>query len=284
VRVVDIAREELRLGGAGNVANNLSALGCKVMLCGGIGGDATGVELRHVCSRTGMDDTGVFIDPQRITSRKIRVLAAKQQIVRIDRETCEPLRHDTEEKLIRFVKQSSSECDVILISDYLKGGLTDTLLSTIMQVGAFLKIPVVVGAKGTNFTRYRGATLLVINRKEAEQASGVSIPDTTALHRAAKLLLKRFELEALLITHGDQGMSLFLPGGEVTAIPTIAREVYDVTGAGDTVLAVMGLALAGGVDFAGAAFLANMAAGITVGKIGATAVTSLEIIEQLQGK
>ena len=278
VRVVDLAREELRLGGAGNVAHNLYALGCQVTLCGVIGADLTGTDVRRACSATGLADSALFTDPKRTTSRKTRVLAAYQQLVRIDRETREPLSRSTEEKVIEFIAKLGSECRVILVSDYLKGVLTEGILAGIMQVAGERKIPVVVGPRGADFNRYRGATLLVINRSEAEQAFGLSITDDQGLHRVAENLMHRINLEALLITHREQGMTLFRAGREAVHIPASVREVFDVTGAGDTVLAVMGLALAAGLDVAVAAHLANEAAGICVSKVGASTVSPQELI------
>jgi len=278
VQVVDVVREDLRLGGAGNVANNLVALGCGVTVLSVIGADENGTILRHAFSGKGVDVAGVFEDPMRRTSKKTRVVAAHQQIVRIDRESREPLSREFEEKISDFLAERGKEYQVILVSDYLKGVLTEGVLATIMEAGRRLGVPVVIDPKGSDYRKYRGATILTPNRKEAEIASRIRIDGEESLVKAAETLLGEEELAALLITRSEEGMSLFEASGRSVHIPTVAREVYDVTGAGDTVLAVMGLVLACGGGFEEAARLANLAAGIAVGKLGTSTVTPAEII------
>jgi len=278
VQVVDVVREEVRLGGAGNVANNLVALGCSVTVCSVIGGDDNGTVLRHVFSGKGVDVSGLFEDPMRRTSKKSRVVAAHQQIVRIDRETREPLRPEFERKVIDFVTARGGDFDIILVSDYLKGVLTGSVLAAITGTGKQRGIPVVIDPKGSDYGKYRGATLLTPNRKEAELASGITIRDDESLASAATLLLRSGDLEALLITRSEEGMTLFRDSDPPVQIPTVAREVYDVTGAGDTVLAVLGFVLASGRDLEESARLANVAAGIAVGKLGTSTVSPREII------
>jgi len=281
VQVVQVTREDLRLGGAGNVVNNLTALGCRVSICSVIGADDNGTILNHVFTGKGVDVSGVFEDPLRTTSKKTRVVAANQQIVRIDRETKEPLNPEFEARLIRFVEQHAAEYQVLLVSDYLKGVLTEKVVQAIIAAGKKHSIPVLVDPKGADYSKYRGATILTPNRKEAEQASGIEITDEDSLQRAAQKLLAECCLDALLITRSEQGMSLFEASGGVVHIPTFAREVFDVTGAGDTVLAAMGLSLACGAGFEESARLANMAAGIAVGKIGTSTVSPAEIVGQI---
>lgn len=281
VQVVDVVREDIRLGGAGNVANNLVALGCGVTVLSVIGSDENGTILLHAFSGKGVDVAGVFEDPMRRTSKKTRVVAAHQQMVRIDRESREPLSPEFEEKIAGFLAERGKEYQVILVSDYLKGVLTERVLSAIMETGSRHGIPVVIDPKGSDYHKYRGATILTPNRKEAEIASRIRIDGDENLARAAETLLSEEELEALLITRSEQGMSLFESSGRTVHIPTVAREVYDVTGAGDTVLAVMGLVLACGRGFEEAARLANVAAGIAVGKLGTSTVMPAEIINEV---
>jgi D-beta-D-heptose 7-phosphate kinase / D-beta-D-heptose 1-phosphate adenosyltransferase len=281
VQVVDVVREELRLGGAGNVANNLVALGSKVTVCSVIGGDENGTILRHVFTGKGIDQSGIFEDPMRRTSKKSRVVAAHQQIVRIDRESREPLSAASEEKVTSFIRNEAAGYDVILVSDYLKGTLTDAVMQAAVDAGRKHGIPVVVDPKGSDYGKYRGATILTPNRKEAELASGISIVGDEGLERAAAALVKDADLAALLITRSEEGMSLFQASGASVHIPTVAREVYDVTGAGDTVLAVIGFVLACGRSFEEAARLANVAAGIAVGKLGTSTVSPAEIIDEV---
>jgi D-beta-D-heptose 7-phosphate kinase/D-beta-D-heptose 1-phosphate adenosyltransferase len=279
VQVVEVTREDVRLGGAGNVINNLVALGCKVTALSVIGGDDNGVLLQHAFTGKEVDVSGVFEDPMRSTSKKTRVVAANQQIIRIDRETKDSISAQFEERIIEFVNTRKNEFQVILISDYAKGVVTPRILAGIIAIARRVNLPVAIDPKGTDYTRYRGASILTPNRKEAEIAAGIIITDDESLKEAARTLLGQVDLDAILITRSEKGMSLFPRGGDVIHIPTLAREVYDVTGAGDTVLAVLGLALACGMDFANAARLANMAAGIAVGKIGTSTVAPAEIID-----
>jgi D-beta-D-heptose 7-phosphate kinase/D-beta-D-heptose 1-phosphate adenosyltransferase len=279
VQVVEVTREDLRLGGAGNVINNLVALGCQVVACSVIGGDDNGTLLHHAFTGKGVDVSGVFQDPLRATTKKTRVVAANQQIVRIDRESKEGISAEFEERILGFINERESHFKAILISDYGKGVLTPKTIDGIISVGRRMKVPVVVDPKGGDYGKYNGASILTPNRKEAEIAAGITILDEDSLMAAAGKLLGDIDLDALLITRSEQGMSLFLRGGETVHIPTVAREVYDVTGAGDTVLAVLGLALACGRDYADAAQLANMAAGIAVGKVGTSTVSPGEIID-----
>ncbi|HEY6872624.1 MAG TPA: D-glycero-beta-D-manno-heptose-7-phosphate kinase [Geobacteraceae bacterium] len=281
VQVVDVVREDIRLGGAGNVANNLVALGCGVTVLSVIGADENGTVLRHAFSGKGVDTAGVFEDPMRRTSKKTRVVAAHQQIVRIDRESRQPVSPEFEEKIAGFLAERGGEYQVILVSDYLKGVLTPGVLAAIMVAGRRLGIPVVIDPKGNDYRKYRGATILTPNRREAEIASGIGIDGEESLARAAEQLLREEDLEALLITRSEEGMSLFEAAGRTVHIPTVAREVYDVTGAGDTVLAVMGVVLACGHCFEEASRLANVAAGIAVGKLGTSVVTPPEIINEV---
>jgi D-beta-D-heptose 7-phosphate kinase / D-beta-D-heptose 1-phosphate adenosyltransferase len=279
VQVVDVLREDLRLGGAGNVANNLLALGCQVTVASVIGEDENGWALLKAFSRQGIDTTPVYQEPGRRTSRKTRVIASNQQIVRIDRETREPLSEQYAQQLTDWLQQNVSGFDVVLVSDYLKGVLTSAVLSAITTTAAIRKIPVLVDPKGTDYRKYRGATCLTPNRKEAEAASGVPIRDQESLRQAADTLMTLVELDNLLITRSEEGMSLFCGNGETVHIPTVAREVFDVTGAGDTVLALLACGLAGGLPLAEAARLANIAAGIAVAKLGTSTVTPAEIID-----
>lgn len=281
VQVVDVVREDLRLGGAGNVINNLVALGCRVAVCSVIGGDENGDHLRHAFTGKGVELEGLFEDPLRRTSKKTRVLAANQQIVRIDRESKDAVSPEFEGRVLGFLASMGKEYGVILVSDYLKGVLTPAVLSAVFETGRRLGIPVVVDPKGDDYAKYRGATILTPNRKEAETASRIAIRDAETLSRAAGALMGELELEALLITRSEEGMSLFRPDREAVHIPTVAREVYDVTGAGDTVLSVLGAGLACGLEFAEASRLANVAAGIAVAKLGTSTVSPGEIINEL---
>ncbi|HIJ81307.1 MAG TPA: D-glycero-beta-D-manno-heptose-7-phosphate kinase [Desulfuromonadales bacterium] len=281
VQVVDVLKEELRLGGAGNVVNNLAALGVQVAVCSVVGDDENGWALLKAFGRRDIAIDAIFRDPQRKTSRKTRVVAAHQQIVRIDRESREPLPAEFEQSVCRWVRDHAASFNAIILSDYNKGILTPAVIAATVTSAAAANVPVLVDPKGTDFRRYAGATLLTPNRKEAEAASGIAIRDTASLTEAAQVIMDAADLQHLLITRSEEGMSLFSRNGEVVHIPTVAREVFDVSGAGDTVLAALALAIAAGCSMAEAAGLANSAAGIAVGKLGTSIVTPQEIIAAL---
>ena len=279
VQVVDVIREELRLGGAGNVVHNLAALGAQVSVCSVVGDDQNGRELLGQFCHHHIDTRAVFLDTDRRTSRKTRVVAAHQQIVRIDRESRDALPVAVEQQLCLWITEHVSEYAVVVLSDYNKGVLTPAVIATAISAAGRVNIPVLVDPKGADFTRYNGATLLTPNRKEAEVASGISITDIASLARAADVVMEAACLQHLLITRSEEGMSLFSKGGESVHIPTVAREVFDVSGAGDTVLATLAVGIASGLSMAESARLANVAAGIAVGKLGTSIVTPQEIID-----
>lgn len=279
VQVVDVIREELRLGGAGNVVHNLAALGVQVSVCSVVGDDQNGRELLGQFCHHHIDTRAIFLDPDRRTSRKTRVVAAHQQIVRIDRESREALPAAVEQQLCDWIAAHASEYKAIVLSDYNKGVLTPTVIASAISAATAIGIPVLVDPKGTDYTRYGGATLLTPNRKEAEAASGISVTDTASLAEAARAIMSATGLQHLLITRSEEGMSLFSQGGEIVHIPTVAREVFDVSGAGDTVLATLAVGIASGFSMAESARLANIAAGIAVGKLGTSIVTPQEIID-----
>jgi D-beta-D-heptose 7-phosphate kinase/D-beta-D-heptose 1-phosphate adenosyltransferase len=279
VQVVDVIREELRLGGAGNVVHNLAALGAQVSVCSVVGDDQNGRELLGQFCHHHIDTSAIFQDPNRRTSRKTRVVAAHQQIVRIDRESREALPTAVEEQLCLWIAAHAREYGAIVLSDYNKGVLTPAVIAAAIAAAAPSAIPVLVDPKGTDFSRYGGATLLTPNRKEAEAASGIPITDSASLGQAAEAIMGVTGLQHLLITRSEEGMSLFSKGGEIVHIPTVAREVFDVSGAGDTVLATLAVGIASGFTMAQSARLANIAAGIAVGKLGTSIVTPQEIID-----
>jgi D-beta-D-heptose 7-phosphate kinase / D-beta-D-heptose 1-phosphate adenosyltransferase len=268
----------LRLGGAGNVVNNLAALGAQVAVCSVVGEDENGWSLLKTFSRQNVPIDAIFRDPARRTSRKTRVVAANQQIVRIDRESREPLSPDMEENICGWIAANAALYNVILLSDYHKGVLTSRVIDTTIATAHSSSIPVLVDPKGTDYGRYHGATILTPNRKEAEAAAGVAIHDHASLEQAATVIMETAGLEHLLITRSEEGMSLFSRNAASLHIPTVAREVFDVSGAGDTVLASLAIGLAAGLEMAEAARLANISAGIAVAKLGTSTVSPAEII------
>jgi D-beta-D-heptose 7-phosphate kinase/D-beta-D-heptose 1-phosphate adenosyltransferase len=244
VAVVDVDRETFTLGGAGNVVNNLAALGAKVDVLGLVGDDHPGNQLRQQMAVLGVNAAGLFSDPQRRTSRKTRVIGNTQQMVRIDRESRAPAGPEFLEAVGNLLKDLLPYMDAIVLSDYAKGTLTPPLLRKIISQGKSLGLPVVVDPKGPNYSDYAGATVITPNRKEAEQATGRSLSQWQDLVQAGTSLMDDLLLDHLLITLGPDGMLLFPGQSQEIHLPTQAREVYDVSGAGDTVAAVMALGLA----------------------------------------
>lgn len=282
VQVVAVRREDHTLGGAGNVAANLAALGAQVSVAGVAGDDRAGTLLTRRFQEIGVDIDGIVCEPGRTTTRKTRIIAAGQQVLRIDRETPKPITAETLKAVGKQIATDILRADAVLISDYGKGLLTPELLRSVIDTGRRLDRPVLVDPKGVDYTRYAGASLVTPNRKEAGQAAGTEIVDDAALERAAARIRTDAGLERLLITCGKDGMVLFAEGCPARTIRSEARQVFDVSGAGDTVLAVMGLALAAGAGWTEAATLANTAAGIVVGKVGTATVSRKELAVALQ--
>ncbi len=277
VQVIDVRREDLRLGGAGNVLNNLADIGAQVQVVSVLGDDEDGERINAILSRKGIDTSGILQAENRKTSRKTRVLASNQQILRIDRETTTPIDAALEQRVIDHVTSVVQDFDAILLSDYQKGVLTDSVLKEIIRIGREKGLPVLVDPKGSDFTKYRGATLLTPNRKEAQLAAGCSITDKPSLLEAGHRLRSELELDALVLTRSEEGMSIFKADGSELHLPTQAREVFDVSGAGDTVLSYLGIGLAHGLCLEEAGKLANMAAGIVVAKVGTSTVRADEL-------
>ncbi len=278
VQVVDVQRVDLRLGGAGNVVNNLVTLGCQVQVVSAVGDDDHGRTLCRLLEERQVSADGLVLMPERSTTRKTRILASNQQMLRIDREDRVPIDAKIEALLLTKIEERAA-VDVIFVSDYLKGVLTESLLARIIALGKELKVPVAVDPKGADFDKYRGATVLTPNRKEAQIAAGVTFEGEADLLRVGHQLCRSLGLDGLVLTRSEEGMTLFLSGGQEVHLPTRAREVFDVSGAGDTVLAVLGAGLGAGLRMADAAALANLAAGVVVGKVGTSTVSPAEILE-----
>jgi rfaE bifunctional protein kinase chain/domain len=277
VPVVSVTREEYTLGGSGNVVNNLAALGADILVAG-VTGTGSGGELmiRRIAS-LGVDTTGVIQDPRRPTTRKTRILGGSQQVLRIDRETVQAIAGETREAIAAYVRTAIPTVDAVLISDYGKGLLTPDLLATIIDGARQAQKPAIVDPKGLDFEKYRHATLITPNKKEAGLAAGIEIADQATLDRAAEIIFEKTGARNLLITCGKDGMALYEGTAAPYTIHSRARQVFDVSGAGDTVVAVTGLALAAGRTLKEAAALANLAAGIVVGKVGTATVTLEEL-------
>ncbi len=264
------------LGGAANVAANLQAFGCEVYLVGVVGSDAAAQEIRTLLEKQGIATCGLVEDPTRATTEKTR-LVAPQQMLRLDRETRQPLDTEMSERVVARVCDLLPEVDGVICSDYHKGVCTPEVLRPIFARARDAGQPVVVDPKARDFTHYRGATVLKPNRLEAERASGRRLRDAAEVEAAGRWLCEQSQAEAVLVTHGPEGMSLISPDRPPLHILPNAREVYDSTGAGDTVIATFTMAILSGLDFADAAMLANTAAGVVVGKMGTAVVTPAEL-------
>src|SRR5215467_642887 len=266
------------LGGAANVAANLRALGCDVRLLGVIGADATGRCIREQMYEQGIADTWLVQDVTRPTTEKTRLIASQQQLLRLDSESQTPLSPSLVSQALQSVEPLMRDIDGVVCSDYRKGVCIPALLEPLFTMAQAAGHPIFVDPKVQDFSRYRGATVLTPNLEEVERASGIMVGDEAALTLAAERLLQQSQAQALLVTRGKDGMTLFHPPQAPVHIPTRAREVFDVTGAGDTVIATFSMAVLGGLPLVEAAHLANVAAGIVVGKLG----TATVLLEELR--
>jgi len=283
VPVVRLESETTKLGGAANVAANIGALGAQAVLFGLCGRDEAADQLKNLLGERGIDPAGLIETDARPTTIKTRILAHNQQVVRTDREDDRPVDMEIIEMLVSRLA-GLGPFDGFIISDYGKGLLTDEALAAFIAAGRTMGVPVVIDPKKGDFSQYRGATSLTPNQKEAEQACAMNITDESSLRAAGEKLLSRTQAEAVLITRGEHGMALFEDKGVEHHLPTEATTVYDVTGAGDTVIAVYTAALSAGAAFAEAADLANHAAGLAVRELGTATVTALELTAALNDK
>lgn len=277
VPVVQVSNESFRLGGAANVVNNIRSLGGAAIACGVVGIDMAGRRLVEELKEIGASTEGVFAGHEEVTTRKTRIIAHQQQVVRLDREDAARADGKAAARARLFLLANLWSADVVVLSDYGKGVITPPLLSAVAAARRHRPFRLVVDPKRANFPYYRGASLMTPNQKEASEASGIDVRDAASLRRAGEELLRKWDAEAVLITRGEHGMSLFRPGLPPAHFPTVARHVYDVTGAGDTVIATCALALAAGAPLESAAVLANHAAGIVVGEVGTATVTARQL-------
>jgi len=277
VQVVDIARETTVLGGAGNVLNNLVTLGAQVSVSGVIGNDDNGKELVAMLHSVNVDSSNLIIQEERKTSKKSRIIAVSQQILRYDRESKDEISQSSVEMIMNSLKSNISSFDMVILSDYGKGVLTDALCQKIITLAKQNDVKVLVDPKGSDFSKYRGAYLLTPNKKEAILATGIDIKDDASLKLALEKLKSECDLGVSLITLSEDGIATL--EDEVKVFPTVAKEVFDVTGAGDTVIASIAFALCAGKNIEETAAFSNLAAGVVVGKIGSATVSIEEIQE-----
>ncbi len=279
VPVVEVRKDSFMLGGCANVLNNIFTMGGRVHLAGVIGTDETGKRLLAEFRSRGVDTGGVVVEAGRPTTLKTRIVAHGQQVVRFDREDCKPVQAKSVRKILSYIESLRDDLGALVVSDYNKGVVTRPLLEGIRKVIAGRPIFTCVDPKQRDFSLYQGFDIVTPNHYEAGRAAGEEMQNGQDHVRVGMKLLQQYDFKALLMTRGEEGMSLFERDGRMrhTAFPAEAREVFDVTGAGDTVIGVLALSMAAGASFREAAYLANHAAGIVVGKVGTAAVTREEL-------
>jgi len=277
VQVVNIKSENLTLGGAGNVIKNLTTLGAQVDVISVIGECATSKELIELLKKIKLDTRYLITQQDRITSRKSRIISDQQQVVRYDRESTDEISNKSQITIIEIFKEIVGNYDVILLSDYGKGVLTFELTQSLISIANKEDKKILVDPKGLDFSKYKGAYLLTPNKKEASEATNINIKDNESLTLAIKKLKDQLELKVSLITLSEQGIAIF--DDELRIHPTFAKEVFDVTGAGDTVLASLGFALSCNNNIDEAVKFSNLASGVVVGKIGSASASMEEIID-----
>lgn len=282
VPVVKLERETTTAGGAANVAANVASLGATALLVGSVGDDAAGRELLpQILNKSGVSSDLLARFAARPTTTKTRVVAHQQQVVRIDDENPAPLSDEQARILRAKIIEVLPAADVVILSDYAKGCLCDSVLASVIEAARQIGKPVLVDPKGKSYQKYNGATLLTPNKSEAAAASGVDIAAAHSVVEAGEKLLADLQIDSLLITLGEDGMQLFERGRKPAHFPAAARKVYDVTGAGDTVIATLATALGAGASLAEAAQIANAAAGLAVEQVGTTAVNRVNLSEAL---
>ncbi len=281
VPVIEVKKEDSTLGGSGNVINNLVALGAEVFAAGVIGCDRSGNTLLRKFSSIGVDTQGIIQEPGRPTTRKTRIIAGNQHVLRIDRETIKTISDDTFDKIACFIEMKIPEADVVIISDYGKGLISKVMVAKIAKTAKKYARITIADPKGLDYSKYAGVAIITPNIKEAALASGIEITNNSSLAKAGEKILKSTYISNILITCGKDGMVLFEEGKRPYKIKAEARQVFDVSGAGDTVVAVLGLCAASGISLKVGASIANTAAGIVVGKIGTATVSEEELSSAL---
>ena len=282
VPVVEIERETFSLGGAGNVAANLRALGAEPVLVSVVGGDEDGDRLTGALEQRGVGTSGLVRDDARPTTVKTRIIAHAQQVVRADRESRADLSGPAFDAVCARFETGIEGCQAMIVSDYAKGVITRPLLERVLATARKRKVAVCVDPKESHLEAYRQVSILTPNQHEAGYMQGRRIVDEASLLEVGWGLQKRLDAEAVLVTRGPGGMSLFEKGGRYTHLPTVAREVYDVTGAGDTVVSVVALALAAGADYPTASYLSNHAAGVVIREVGTATCAPEALLASLE--
>ena len=283
IQILESTSEHKALGGAANVANNLRALNCEVHICGKVGDDEQGRRLIELLKEKGIHVDGVLIDPHHPTSHKVRIIGSNQQILRIDRESKQPITAGLQDMALDYLLNIIPAMDGIICSDYQKGFLVEPIFRKLVGRAHSHEISIAVDPKGPDYSRYRGVDVLTPNLHEVQQDYSTPIRDDSDLDRAVQQAFNVTQSRVILVTRGRQGMTLYENSGRRVHIPTEARDVFDITGAGDTVISVFGLGIFNNIDPADAAQLANKAAGIVVGKLGTATVNIEALASYLEG-
>jgi D-beta-D-heptose 7-phosphate kinase/D-beta-D-heptose 1-phosphate adenosyltransferase len=284
VPVVEVKQETKRLGGAANVLNNIAALGGHAVLCGVVGDDRAGREITERVRSMGLTTEGILTVGDRPTSVKSRVVAHNQQVVRFDREDRRTISEQEIREILDFIEQVRDQVDAIIVADYGKGVISGGMMKGLRSLAWDADKIIGVDPKTGNFEYYKGVHVLTPNHHEAGAYCGIRIEDEESLLEAGRRMLEGLESRSVLITQGKDGMTLFERGGDVVHIPTVARKVFDVTGAGDTVISTLCMSLAAGMDLRAASVIANFAAGIVVGELGTSTVTADELKAAVNGR
>lgn len=279
VPIVNVQKQNHTLGGAGNVISNLVAMKAKVFAIGTVGKDEAGANMAEMFKKIGIKTNGIISEPFRHTTRKTRIIAEGQHVLRVDKETNKKVNNNTLDKILTLIQKKIADTDLIIISDYNKGLVSKKLVKQIVKFAKQYNKMVLADPKALNFSKYKNVSVLTPNKKEAGLAANMDINSTKKLFRAGEIIIKQACLEKLLITCGKDGMALFEKDKKPFLIKSKAKQVFDVSGAGDTVISLLGLGLAIGADFNQSAILANTAAGIVIGKIG-TAVAKIDELKR----
>jgi rfaE bifunctional protein kinase chain/domain len=277
VPVVEIESESTRLGGAANVANNIASLGGTPFMVGVVGDDDSGKVLTAIVGESGFPSEGILVDPARPTTVKTRVIAHHQHVVRVDREVKHDIAEGVQSRFLDVLRRNADSLDAIIIEDYNKGVVVKALIKELVEFAKKNRIIITVDPKFNNFFEYKQVTVFKPNRKETEEALGVRLNDQTSVEQAGRTLLQRLEAENVLLTLGERGMTLVEGGGQMTHVPTAARQVADVSGAGDTVISTLTMMLAAGGSIREASMLANVAGGIVCGEVGIVPIDAGEL-------
>ncbi len=284
IPVLEVRSEECRLGGAANVALNIRSLGGEVCFAGVLGADAEGEKVRSLLGWNGIDSTGLIPDANRRTTLKTRIGSGNQQIVRLDREQRHEIKANVREMLLNYLRDRLPTCKAIIIEDYNKGLLTAEVISEVIALSAQSGIPVAVDPKQRNFFEYKGVDIFKPNFSELKLNLGMDLEDALEFQIASQRLRERQNIRHMIVTRGSKGMYIFDSAGEVTHLPTVAKEVFDVSGAGDTVISALTLAYASGATIREAAEIANHAAGVVCAKRGTACATPAEILDSFGDK